>query len=121
MYIRSAGAPGWLCVANSHMDRADGPTSFEDEATHDFRDDLALFTNVGMQMFQQPDKITIFYSDGHEVRHVRMNESRPVRLTPSWYGDSVAYYEGDTLVSDPVGSRSGRSPCSTCVRHHDPS
>jgi hypothetical protein len=26
-----------------------------------------VFTNVGMQMFQQPDKITIFYSDNHEA------------------------------------------------------
>jgi hypothetical protein len=67
-----------------------------------------VFTNVGMQMFQQPDKITIFYSDNHEVRFVRMNESHPVRLTPSWYGHSVAHYEGDTLVIDTVGVKIGR-------------
>jgi hypothetical protein len=66
-----------------------------------------IFTSVGMQMFQQPDKITIFYPDGQEVRHVRMNESHPVRLTPSWYGDSVAHYEGDTLVIDTVGIKMG--------------
>jgi hypothetical protein len=66
-----------------------------------------VFISVGMQMFQQPDRITIFYPDGHEVRHVRMNESHPVRLTPSWYGDSVAHYEGDTLVIDTVGVKIG--------------
>jgi len=31
--------------------------------------------NIGMQMLQQPDKITILYSNDHEVRHVRMNHS----------------------------------------------
>jgi hypothetical protein len=66
-----------------------------------------VFISVGMQMFQQPDKITIFYPEGHEVRRVRMNESHPVRLTPSWYGDSVAHYEGDTLVIDTVGVKIG--------------
>ena len=30
-----------------------------------------IFISVGMQMFQQPDKITIFYPDGQEVRRVR--------------------------------------------------
>jgi hypothetical protein len=62
-----------------------------------------VFISVGMQMFQQSDKIMFFYPEGHEVRRVRMNESHPVRLTPSWYGDSVAHYEGDTLVIDTVG------------------
>ena len=66
-----------------------------------------VFTNVGMQMFQQPDEITILYSDDHEVRHVRMNESHPARLKPSWYGHSVAHYEGDTLVIDTVGIKIG--------------
>jgi len=66
-----------------------------------------VFTNVGMQMFQQPNEITILYSDDHEVRHVRMNESHPTRLEPSWYGHSVAHYENDTLVIDTVGVKVG--------------
>jgi len=63
--------------------------------------------NIGMQMLQEPDKITFLYSNDHEVRHVRMNEPHPARVTPSWYGDSVGHYEGDTLVIDTVGIRIG--------------
>jgi hypothetical protein len=63
--------------------------------------------NIGMQMLQQPDKITILYSNDHEVRHVRMNQPHPADVTPSWYGDSVGRYEGDTLVIDTVGVRIG--------------
>jgi hypothetical protein len=66
-----------------------------------------VFTNVGMQMFQEPNRITIFYADNREVRHVRMNEFHPVPVTPSWYGHSVAHYEGDTLVIDTVGVKIG--------------
>jgi hypothetical protein len=30
-----------------------------------------------------------------------------VNLTPSWFGDSVGHYEGDTLVIDTVGIKTG--------------
>src|SRR5215467_10038120 len=63
--------------------------------------------NIGMQMLQQPHKITILYSNNHEVRHVRMNQPHPARVTPTWYGDSVGHYEGDTLVVDTVGIKPG--------------
>jgi hypothetical protein len=63
--------------------------------------------NIGMQMLQQPEKITILYSNDHEVRRVRLNQLHPARVTPSWYGDSVGHYEGDTLVIDTVGVRIG--------------
>jgi len=66
-----------------------------------------VFWNIGMQMFQQPHQITILYSFG-EVRHVRLNQSHPAQVTPSWYGDSVGHYEGDTLVIDTVGIKADR-------------
>jgi hypothetical protein len=63
--------------------------------------------NLGMQLLQQPDQITISYVFDHEVRHVRMNQPHPAQVTPSWYGDSVGHYEGDTLVIDTVGFKVG--------------
>jgi hypothetical protein len=67
-----------------------------------------IFKHFGMQMVQQPHQITIFYSEDHEVRRVRMNEPHPAVVTPSWHGDSVGHYEGDTLVIDTVGQRTDR-------------
>ena len=66
-----------------------------------------IFNGVAMQMLQQPDKITFLYPNDHQVRHVRMNQPHPAQLTPSWYGDSVGHYEGDTLVIDTVGVKIG--------------
>src|SRR6516162_5581014 len=57
-----------------------------------------IYKNFGMQMLQQPHQITILYDEGPDVRRVRMNEPHPAQLKPSWYGDSVGHYEGDTLV-----------------------
>jgi hypothetical protein len=66
-----------------------------------------VFWDFLMEMFQQPDKITMIYRHGNEIRHVRMNEPHPAQVTPSWYGDSVGHYEGDTLVIDTVGTKIG--------------
>jgi hypothetical protein len=61
-----------------------------------------------VQIMQQPDKVTLLYNGDHEVRRIRLNQSHPQPLTPSWYGDSVGHYEGDTLVVDTVGIRADR-------------
>jgi hypothetical protein len=67
-----------------------------------------IFENVAIQILQRPDQITILYEFDHEVRHVRMNQPHSARVSPSWYGDSVGHYEGDTLVIDTVGIKTDR-------------
>lgn len=52
------------------------------------------------------DKITMIY--GEDMREIRMNASHPSPLTPSWFGDSVGRYEGDTLIVDTVGVKTDR-------------
>jgi hypothetical protein len=67
-----------------------------------------ILWQLGMQMLQQSEKITMLYFVNNEFRQVRMmNQPHPVLLTPSWYGDSVGHYEGDTLVIDTVGIKIG--------------
>jgi hypothetical protein len=62
-----------------------------------------------IQMLQQADQITILYAGYNiEMRRVRLNQPHPSPLKPSWYGDSVAHYEGDTLVIDTVGVKTDR-------------
>jgi hypothetical protein len=66
-----------------------------------------VFPSGSTQLIQQPNKVTILYGYDHQVRHVRMNQSHPAQVTPSWYGDSVGHYEGDALVIDTVGIKIG--------------
>ena len=66
-----------------------------------------VFYNLGMAMLQKRDSITILYVFDHEVRHVRLNSTHPAQVTPSWFGDSIGWYEGDTLVIDTVGIKTG--------------
>jgi len=67
-----------------------------------------VFKHFQVQIIQQPDKVLFLYNEDHEVRRVRLNEPHRSPLTPSWYGDSVGHYEGDTLVIDTVGVRTDR-------------
>jgi hypothetical protein len=67
-----------------------------------------LFKHMAMQMLQQPDKIVMIFNEDHEVRRVRMNQPHPAKVTPSWHGDAVGHYEGDTLVVDTVGIKADR-------------
>jgi hypothetical protein len=67
-----------------------------------------VLINYGMQIIQQPDKVTILYPYDHQFRQVWLNQTHPRDLTPSWYGDSVGHYEGDALVVDTVGVKVGR-------------
>ena len=66
-----------------------------------------VFTSGAIDILQQPDKITILYNYDHQVRQIRMNQPHLAPVTPSWYGDSVGRYEGDTLVIDTVGVKIG--------------
>ena len=60
-----------------------------------------------IQLLQQKNQVTILYMQDHHVRHVRLNSRHPARLTPSWSGDSIGHYEGDTLVIDTLGVKVG--------------
>jgi hypothetical protein len=66
-----------------------------------------VFTGGAIQILQQLDKIVILYTYDHQVRHVRLNQSHPDHVTPTWFGDSVGHFEGDALVVDTVGIKVG--------------
>ena len=54
--------------------------------------------------FVQTDKVVlIVFSGDQQVRHVYMNVPHRADLKPTWYGESVGHYEGDTLVVDTIG------------------
>ena len=57
----------------------------------------------GLVLLQRKDEIVILLNQDDQVRHVRLNSSHPRNLKPTPMGDSIAHYEGGTLVIDTVG------------------
>ena len=68
---------------------------------------FTLGVQFGMEILQQKNEVTLLYIADHKVRHVRMNMRHPAHVAPTWQGDSVGHYEGDTLVIDTVGFKVG--------------
>jgi len=66
-----------------------------------------IFRVQGMELLQSKDEVLILYMQDHQVRHIRLNAQHPARVAPTWQGDSVGHYEGDTLVIDTVGVLAG--------------
>jgi hypothetical protein len=56
-----------------------------------------------MEFLQTPKLVTLIYQNDHQVRFVYMDQPHSKDITPSWFGESVGRYEGDTLVVDTVG------------------
>src|SRR5258708_18282670 len=54
--------------------------------------------------FIQTTKMVVIINELYaQIRHVYLNVSHSAHVTPSWYGESVGYYEGDELVVDTIG------------------
>jgi len=52
---------------------------------------------------QSPKEVLMIYSNDQQVRHVYLDVPHAANVKPSWYGESVGHYEGDTLVIDTIG------------------
>ena len=59
--------------------------------------------NEPLYFVQTPKEVLIIAQADTQVRHVYMNVPHSTKPQPSWYGESVGHYEGDTLVVDTIG------------------
>src|SRR5438132_9656496 len=50
-----------------------------------------------------PKEVWMIYSGDQQVRRVYLDVPHSANPKPSWYGESVGNYDGDTLVIDTIG------------------
>jgi hypothetical protein len=65
--------------------------------------DFMAFIVEPVYFIQSPKEVLMVYAGNQEVRRVYMDAPHARNPKPSWYGDAVGHYEGDTLVIDTVG------------------
>ena len=62
----------------------------------------AFHLNPGlMHIIQTPREVVLFLTG--RARHIWLDVPHSANPKPSWYGESVGHYEGDTLVVDTIG------------------
>src|SRR5215475_2483039 len=84
-----------IVIPNPHNQCRPEPTPF------------ALSIQLGMQIIQQKDEVTLLYLSDHQVRRVRIDVPHSDHPTPTWMGESVGHYEGDALVVDTISQKVG--------------
>ena len=56
-----------------------------------------------MYFIQGPKEVVMVLTSFNDVRRVYLADKHSDNVKPSWYGESVGHYEGDTLVVDTIG------------------
>jgi hypothetical protein len=56
-----------------------------------------------LYFIQSPKEVVIIFESNQEIRRIYMDVLHSEAPKPSWYGESIGHYEGDTLVIDTVG------------------
>ena len=56
-----------------------------------------------IHFMQTPKQVTMIFSGDAQIRRIYLDVPHSADLKPSWYGESVGHYEGDTLVVDTIG------------------
>jgi len=64
---------------------------------------MAFGGNNPTYFIQTPKQVWIVYSGDQQVRRVYLDMPHSANPKPSWYGESVGHYDGDTLVIDTIG------------------
>jgi len=62
-----------------------------------------LFPIQPLYFIQTPKEVWMILQYDHQPRRVYLNRPHSAHVTPSWFGESVGHYEGDTLVVDTIG------------------
>jgi hypothetical protein len=52
---------------------------------------------------QSPKVVLMIFAGDAQIRHIYLGVPHSSHPKPSWYGESVGHYEGDTLVIDTMG------------------
>ena len=56
-----------------------------------------------MEIIQVPSRVIMFFEYGNYVRQIFTDGRKHQNLTPTWMGDSIGRWEGDTLIVDASG------------------
>jgi len=56
-----------------------------------------------MYFVQTPKVVVMILSSKQEIRHIYLTDKHSENVKPSWYGESIGRYEGNTLVVDTIG------------------
>jgi hypothetical protein len=62
-----------------------------------------LYPAEPFYFIQTPKEVWMIWQRDHMVRRIYLTDRHSEHVKPSWFGESIGHYEGDTLVVDTIG------------------
>ena len=56
-----------------------------------------------MKILQTPKLVVLLFTNNHQSRLIYLDRPHSENVPPTWFGESVGSYEGDSLVIDTIG------------------
>jgi hypothetical protein len=56
-----------------------------------------------MYFIQGRKEVVMILTSFNDVRRIHLTQQHSLNVKPSWYGESIGHYEGDSLVADTIG------------------
>jgi len=88
---------------HTDADRAGMPMNSAQETCWPMGVPYILELNMHMQILESAKKIVFLYERHMQARIIPFDVPHRSNFKPSWFGDSVAHWDGETLVVDTVG------------------
>ena len=118
-YMNSILKPEAAEVVKRHAERELGGAAIPNPHNQCWPEPTPFTLNIqfGVKIIQRKDEVVLVYLT-NQVRRVHLNLPHSSHLIPTWQGESVGHYEGDTLVVDTIGQKVG--PLSMIDRYGTP-
>jgi hypothetical protein len=104
---REARSAQRAAMSYAHLDQNDGPEgrSLAERCILSFASivpSLPSLYNNTIQIVQSPTHVMILAEMAHDARIVKINGKHNAANIPQWHGDSIGWYEGNTLVVETI-------------------
>ena len=78
-----------------------------------------MFVPLPMEILQLPSRVVIIHEGVQVLRQIYLNRDHPQEVDPSFAGDSIGKWDGDTLVVDTIGVKETTWVDSAGLPHSD--
>jgi hypothetical protein len=89
--------------AHTEQDQSGSPAHSAQELCWPMGVPYVLQLNMHAEIVEDAKQVVFLYERHMQHRIARLNATHPANVKLTWFGDSVAHWEGDTLVVDTIG------------------
>jgi hypothetical protein len=100
--------PAYQALVDAQMAKMRAGTPDPDTVAQCLAFGMPRFMGMPMEIIQTPGQVTLNLGVLHDIRRIYIDAPHTDFADPSFNGDTVGHWEGDTLVADTIKVRAGQ-------------